>query len=129
MPGASSSSVGIGQESNGELWLHENHWDSGDEVECTIVATDVNVGAVVAAGKTRRIREITVRHMGTANTIITLRLAGAAVARVSFMVPAQSSRVWSSQDGREFVAAEQAVVQSSNVTGGSTFISAAGVEE
>jgi len=67
--------------------------------------------------------------MGTANTIITLRLAGAAVARVSFMVPAQSSRVWSSQDGREFVAAEQAVVQSSNVTGGSTFISAAGVEE
>ena len=43
-------------------------------------------------------------------------------------VPAQTTRVWSSQDGREFVAGEQPTVQTSDITGGSTFVSATGVE-
>jgi len=47
---------------------------------------------------------------------------------LSIDVSAQSTRVWSSQDGREVAAGLQPVVQTSDVTGGSTYVSAAGVE-
>jgi hypothetical protein len=77
----------------------------------------------------RRIREITIRHTGTNNTVVTLKVAGVGGAvKLTIDVPAQTTRVWSSQDGRKFVAGEQPAVQSSDVTGGNTYISAAGVE-
>lgn len=118
----------LGTHTNPETWLHENHWEA-DEV--TINAAGVggqqNLGVVVPAGVTRRIREITIRHAGTNNTVVTLLIAGGAT-KVTIDVPAQSTRVWSSQDGREFAAGEQPAVQSSDVTGGNTFVSASGVE-
>jgi hypothetical protein len=113
---------------NPELWLHQHHWEAE---EVTISAAGVggqqNLGAVVGAGLTRRIRELTIRHTGTNNTVVTLLISGGAT-KVTIDVPAQSTRVWSSEDGRKFVAGEQPAVQSSDVTGGNTYISAAGVE-
>jgi hypothetical protein len=110
-----------------EEYLHKNHWEAS---EVTIsVAGDAgkqNLGSPVPSGKKRRIREITVRHTGTANTVVSL-MVGSTV-KLTIDVPAQTTRVWSSQDGREFAAGEQPTVQSSDVTGGSTYVSAAGVE-
>jgi len=119
-----------GLNTNPERWLHDNHWEA-DEV--TIAAAGVggqqNLGVVVPAGVTRRIREITIRHAGTNNTIVTLLIAGGAT-KLMIGVPAQSvsTRVWSSQDGRAFTVGQQPAVQTSDITGGSTFVSAAGVE-
>jgi len=117
-----------GLNTNPERWLHDNHWEAE---EVTINAAGAggqqNLGAPVGAGLTRRIRELTIRHAGTNNTVVTLLVAGGAT-KVTIDVSAQSTRVWSSQDGREFAAGEQPACQSSDVTGGNTFISAAGVE-
>lgn len=117
-----------GTHTNPERWLHDNHWEAP---EVTIAVAGLpgqqNLGAVVGAGVTRRVREITIRHAGTNNTVVTLLIAGGAT-KVTIDVPAQTTRVWSSQDGREFAAGEQPAVQSSDVTGGNTFVSAGGVE-
>jgi len=117
-----------GTHTNPERWLHDNHWECS---EVTISAAGAggqqNLGAVVGAGVTRRVREITIRHAGTNNTVVTLLIAGGDT-KVTIDVPAQTTRVWSSQDGREFAAGEQPAVQSSDVTGGNTYISASGVE-
>lgn len=113
---------------NSEKWLHQWHWNSA---EVTIAAIGVggqqNLGAAVAAGRTRRIREITIRHAGTNNTVVTLLISGGAI-QLTIDVPAQTTRVWSSPDGRVFTAAQQPAVQTSDTTGGSTYVSASGVE-
>jgi hypothetical protein len=117
-----------GVNTNPEKYLHDNHWEAE---EVTISAAGAggqqNLGSAVGTGKTRRIREITIRHAGTSNTVVTLLISGGAT-KVTIDVPAQSTRVWSSEDGRSFAAGEQSAVQSSDVTGGNTFVSAAGVE-
>jgi len=113
---------------NAEKFLHDNHWESGEvTVSAAGAGGQQNLGSVVATGKKRRIREITIRHAGTNNTVVTLLVSGGAT-KLTIDVPAQSTRVWSSQDGRIFNAGEQPAVQSSDITGGSTFVSAAGVE-
>ena len=116
-----------GAHTNPARWLHENHWDC-DEVTVAVAGApgQQNLGVAVAAGLTRRIREITIRHAGTNNTVVTL-LVGAVI-RLTIDVPAQTTRVWSSEDGRVFTAAQQPAVQTSDITGGSTFVSASGVE-
>jgi hypothetical protein len=118
----------LGTNTNPERWLHENHWEAN---EVTINAAGAggqqNLGGVVPAGMVRRIREITIRHAGTNNTVVTLLIAGGAI-KVTIDVPAQTTRVWSSQDGREFAPGEQSAVQSADVTGGNTYVSASGVE-
>ena len=119
----------LGTNTNPERWLHENHWESPAEVTIAAAGAEQNLGAAVPAGLTRRIRELTIRHAGTNNTVVTLKVAGVGGAvKVTIDVPAQTTRVWSSQDGREFAAAEQPTVQTSDITGGSTYVSASGVE-
>ncbi|MBA7489832.1 hypothetical protein ES702_00366 [subsurface metagenome] len=117
-----------GVHSNPEKWLHDNHWEA-EEVTITVAGAggEQNLGAAVPAGETRRIRELTIRHAGTNNTVVTLLIAGGNT-KVSIDITAQSTRVWSSQDGRQFIATEQSAIQSSDVTGGNTFVSAGGVE-
>lgn len=117
-----------GTHTNPEAWLQDYHWDC-DEVTINAagVGGEQNLGAVVGAGLVRRIREITIRHAGTNNTVVTILVSGGAT-KVTIDVPAQTTRVWSSQDGREFSAGEQPAVQSSDVTGGNTFITPSGVE-
>ncbi|MBA7468138.1 hypothetical protein ES707_03379 [subsurface metagenome] len=118
----------IAHESNPERWLHDNHWEA-DEVTIAVagVPGEQNLGVVVPAGVTQRIRELTIRHAGTNNTVVTLLISGGAT-KITIDIPAQTTRVWSSQDGREFDPTEQPAVQTSDVTGGSTYVSAGGVE-
>lgn len=118
-----------GVNTNPETWLHNNHWEC-DEV--TVAAAGVggeqNLGAVVGAGVTRRIREITIRNTATANTVVTILISGGAT-KLTIDVPTMTTRTWSSQDGIEFDPTEQPAVQTSSVAGaGSTFVSARGVE-
>lgn len=119
-----------GTNTNPEKWRQDNHWEP--DAEITIAATGAGgeqaVGAAVAAGATRRIREITIRHEGTNNTVVTLLVASGGNIKLSIDVPAQTSMTWSSQDGREIAATLQPVIQTSDVVGGSTYVSVAGVE-
>jgi len=117
-----------GLHTNPEAWLHDNHWEA-DEV--TIAAAgapgEQALGAAVSAGVTRRIRELTIRHAGTNPTVVTLLVSGGAI-KLTIDVANQTTVTWTSQDGREFSPGEISAVQSSDVTGGNTYISAAGVE-
>lgn len=117
-----------GLNTNPERWLQRYNWNPN---EVTVAAAGAggqqNLGAAVAAGQRRRIREITIRHAGTNNTVVTILIAAGAT-KLTIDCPAQTSRTWSSQDGRTFAAAEQPAVQTSDVTGGSTYVSCAGVE-
>lgn len=117
-----------GVHTNPEQWLQDYHWDC-DQV--AIIAVNAggqqNLGAAVGAGLTRRIREITIRHSGTETTVVSI-LVGTDV-RVSLSLTAGTTVVWSSDNGRSFEAAQQPIVQASNVTGGTVFISASGVEQ
>lgn len=117
-----------GVNTNPERWLHDNHWELDAEIEIAVADTDENVGGAVPAGLTRRIREITIRHEGSANTVVTLFDAAAGNIKLSIDVTAQSTVTWSSQDGREIAATLQPVIQTSDITEGSTFVSLAGVE-
>lgn len=120
--------VDSGLHSNPEQWLHDHHWDC-DEVTINVAGApgQQNLGVITPISAIRRIRELTIRHAGTNNTVVTLLIAGGAT-RVSIDVPPQTTRVWSSEDGKEFAAGEQPAVQSSDVTGGNTYVSASGVE-
>ncbi len=117
-----------GAHTNPARWLHENHWDC-DQVTVAVAGApgQQNLGVTVVAGLTRRIREITIRHAGTNNTVVTLLIAGGAI-RLTIDVPAQTTRVWSSEDGRVFTAGQISAVQTSDIAGGSTFVSASGLE-
>ena len=118
----------LGTHTNPEQWLQLYHWESEEvEVDAAGVGGEQNLGAAVGVGKVRRIREITIRHAGTNNTVVTVLLSGGAT-KLTIDVPAQTTRVWGSEDGRSFSAAQQPAVQTSDVTGGSTYVSAAGVE-
>lgn len=119
-----------GLNTNPERWLHDNHWNPAAEITIAVagVPGEQNLGAAVGAGVTRRIREVTIRHAGTNNTVVTILDATGGNILVSIDVPAQSNRTWSSQDGRLVAATLQPVIQTSDVAGGSTFVSAAGVE-
>ena len=119
-----------GLNTNPERWLHDNHWNPAAEITIAIAGApgEQPLGAAVGAGVTRRIREVTIRHAGTNNTVVTILDATGGNILVSIDVPAQSTRTWSSQDGRLVAATLQPVVQTSDITGGSTFVSAAGVE-
>jgi len=119
----------LGTNTNPERWLHENHWDNDAEVQ--IVAAGIagaqNLGVPVAAGEQRRIRELTIRNTCPVDVVVYLRAQITGNIKLSLDVPTQTTRVWSSQDGREFGAAEQPQVYA-NVTGGTIYASASGVE-
>ena len=119
-----------GVNTNPERWLHDNHWEPDAEIPIVLAGApgELAVGGAVPAGETRRIREVTVRHAGTNNTVVTILDVTGGNIKVSIDVPAQTTRTWSSQDGREIAATLQPVVQSSDVTGGNTMVSIVGVE-
>jgi len=119
-----------GLNTNPEKWLHDNHWEPDAEIPIVAagVPGELPVGEPVAAGATRRIREMSIRHAGTNNTVVTLLDETGGNIKVSIDVPAQSTVEWSSQDGREIAAELQPVIQTSDITGGSTFVSLSGVE-
>ena len=116
-----------GLNTNPERWLHIYHWE---QREVTLTDTGApgaqNLGGAVGGGLKRRIRSLKIRHAGTSNTVVTL-FADAIVVD-SWDIPAQTTRVVSDEDGWAFAAAEQPSIQTSDVTGGSTYVSARGVE-
>jgi hypothetical protein len=118
-----------GLNTNPERWMHDNHWEAN---EVTIAAAGApgqqNLGVAVPALQTRRIRALHVRHAGTNNTVLTLLIAGGAIKR-SWDIPFGTTRILSGgEDGWEFTAGQQPAVQTSDVTGGSTYVGAEGVE-
>lgn len=86
-----------------------------------------NLGGAVPAGVIRRITELLIRHEGTKETTVTLLISGGAT-KATVKVLSDDSISVPLGNGREFAAAEQPAVQSSNVEGGNTYISASGVE-
>ena len=119
-----------GHNTNPEMWLHIWHWNPAAEIPIVAAGApgELPLGAAVGAGVVRRIREVTVRHAGSNNTVVTIYDATGGNILLTIDVPAQTTRTWSSQDGRLVAATLQPVIQTSDVTGGSTFVSASGVE-
>lgn len=111
-----------------ERWLHDHHWDTPIEVVIVLagIAGAQNLDVAVAANRKRRIREVTARFTGTANTVVSIIYD--TIVKLSFDLPSQTTRVWSSQDGREFTAGQIPRVMASVVTGGTLYVTAAGVE-
>ncbi len=130
LEGEPLSTQDTGLNTNPERWLQDNHWEPDAEITIAVAdaAGEQPVGGAVPAGETRRIREITIRHEGTNNTVVTLLDETAGNIKLSIDVTAQSTVTWSSQDGREIAATLQPVIQTSDITGGSTYVSLAGVE-
>ncbi len=128
--GSVGSPEDTGVNTNPEKWLHDNHWNPAAEIPIVAAgaAGEQALGAAVGAGVVRRIREVTARHTGTANTVISILDASGGNVILSFDVPAQSTVTWSSQDGRAVAATLQPVVQTSDITGGGAIVSASGVE-
>lgn len=125
-PGNELLTEDTGVNTNPERWLHEHHWEQR-EVTIAVAGApgEQNLGVAVPAAVTRRVRTLVVRHVGTNNTVVTLLVSGGAVS-VSFDLLAQSTRVLSAEDGWEFLVGEQSAVQTSDVTGGNTYVSAIG---
>ncbi len=115
---------------HGERWLHDNHWNTPADIPLVAIGAggELPLGVAVGAGVVRRIREVTARHVGTVNTVISILDESGGNVIISFDVPAQTTRTWSSQDGRAVAAGLQPVVQTSDVTTAGAFVSAAGVE-
>jgi len=123
MPEANAGAMPTGEE-----YLHENSWEAEEvTISAAGAAGEQALGAAVAAGKKRRITELTIRHAGTNNTVVTLLVQGGNT-KLTIDVPAQTTREWESAIGRVFNAGEIAAVRSSDVTGGNTYVSASGVE-
>ncbi|GAI35803.1 unnamed protein product [marine sediment metagenome] len=117
-----------GVHSNPEKWLHDHHSEA-NQVTIALAGApgEQNLGPVVPAGVTRRIRTLNIRHAGTNDTVVTLLIAGGAI-KDSIGIAPQTTRLWGVQDGAEFAAGEQPAVQTSDVTGGSTYVTPMGVE-
>jgi len=106
------------------VWNFIHQWTTGaTEIDLNAAGVPQNLGVAVA-GARRIVTKLLVRHAGTNNTVVSLVVAG--VTRISFDIPAQTSRLIPFEV--VFTTGEQPQVQSSDVTGGDTFISASGVE-
>lgn len=124
--------IGIeGEHTNPEKHRAENQWQTPAEIQIIAagVPGELPLGAVVPAGYQRRIMYLKLRHTGTANTIVSLTESVGVTNLDSWDVPPQTTRVVSVQVGWRFDAAEQPAVQTSDITGGGTFVTAIGLEE
>ena len=105
------------------VWDFINEWTSGTQIDLNAAGIPQNLGAVVA-GVRRIVTKLLVRHAGTNNTVVSLVVGG--VTRESFDVPAQTTRLIPFEV--VFTTGEQPQVQTSDVVGGDTFVSASGIE-
>lgn len=122
--------VDTGVNTNPERWLHDHHWDS-EEVMILVngAAGAVNLGAAVTATETRRIREVTIRSPDVANIVVHITYNAQVNVVLSLDVSAQSTKQWSSQDGREIPASQQPTVHVTGLSAGTTvYVSASGLD-
>jgi hypothetical protein len=115
-------------ELSSEEWLHNNHWDCGNEVEISVAGDPgkQNLGTAVPAGKVRRIRVFKIRNAGTNNIVVTVMVG--TDSKLTIDVPAQTTRVYFEIHGIKLTETQQPTVQSDSVTGGNVFVRASGVE-
>lgn len=108
----------------------------GYKQEKAVDFEQVEISAAGAAGQQTlrtvvgarcRVTELTIRHAGTNNTVVTLLISGGAT-KLTIDVPAQTTREWESVIGRIFTTGQVIAVQSSDVTGGNTYVSGSGIE-
>lgn len=75
-----------------------------------------------------RLKEITVRHTGTSDTVVSIRVLTETIDRLSFDVRAGTTREWESEIGRVIGQTLTVVARSSDVTGGTTYVSGSYLE-
>ena len=78
-------------------------------------------------GSKLRITELTIRNAGTNNTVVTL--TGSAGIMLTIDIPATTTREWESVIGRVFTNGQALIVRTSDITGGSTYISGSGIDK
>jgi len=117
---------------HGERYKHVYHWETPEEVQ------------IITAGKTGeqnfgtppsqvdryvRIKEITIRNAGSVDTVIQLlaKYNGNYTVKLSIDVPANTTRMWESEQGRKFTYGQQPIVRASPV-GGTIYLSGSGIE-
>lgn len=105
------------------LWEFLKQWTTGTQIDLNTAATAQNLGAAVTGSK-RIVKKILVRHAGTNNTVVSLTVGS--TTRESFDVPAQTTRLVPLEV--VFITGEQPQVQTSDVTGGHTYVNASGIE-
>lgn len=132
MPQSHPGAEAIGDHTNPEKYRGKHHWDFPCQVSACAsgVGGQQNLTPPVSAGYQRRIRELTIRNAMPNDTVVSLVVSGGCT-RLSLDVPTQTTRQWSSQDGRLFNAGEVPGLQTS-VSGSHpncVFITGAGLEE
>jgi len=116
-----------------ERYKHKYHWETPEEVQIIAAgqAGEQNLGSPPSyADRYVRIKEITIRNSCTSDTVIQLlaRYNGNYVIKLSIDVPANTTRMWESEQGRKFTHGQQPVVRATTVSGGTIYVSASGIE-
>jgi len=114
----------LGTESQGYLQQNGVEFEQV-EISATGLAGQQTLHTVV--GAKCRVIELTVRHAGTNDAVVTLLISGGNT-KLTLDVPHGTTREWESVVGRIFTVGQVIAVQTSDVVGGSTFISGSGVE-
>lgn len=75
-----------------------------------------------------RLKEVSVRHSGTSDTVVSVRVVGEAIDRLTLDVRARTTREWESEIGRVVGQTLTVVARSSDVAGGTTYVSGSYIE-
>jgi len=115
-----------------ESYKHKYHWETSSEVEIVQAgqAGERNFGSAPShADHYIRIKELTVRNSGASDTVIQLlaKYNGNYDLKLSIDVPANTTRMWESEQGREFTYGQQPIVRAT-VVGNTIYISGSGIE-
>jgi len=98
-----------------ETFKHRCHWETPKEVEIIAAgqAGEQNLGSGPSIqGNILRIKEITIRNSGASDTVFILlvKYDGNYDVKLSIDVPANTTRMWESEQGRKFTYGQQPVV-------------------
>jgi len=115
-----------------ESYKHKYHWETPKEVEIVTAgqAGEQNFGSPPSlADHYVRIKEMTIRNSGSVDTVVQLlaKYNGNYDVKVSIDVPANTTRMWESEQGRKFTYGQQPVVRATAV-GGTIYVSGSGIE-
>lgn len=72
------------------------------------------------------VKRLTIRHAGSNETVVTLLVSGATPRKLTITLAAEETRQWENEEGIVFRTGDRIAVQSSDVTGGDTYVSGTG---
>jgi len=115
-----------------ESYRHKYHWETSEEVQIITAgqAGEQNFGSPPSlADRYVRIKEITIRNSGSVDTVIQLlaKYNGNYDVKLSIDVPANTTRMWESEQGRKFTYGQQPIVRATAV-GSTIYLSGSGIE-